>query len=122
MKICIPIEKEEGMSTKVYGHFGSAPLFAVYNTEAKSLEILNNGNLHHAHGQCSPIAALSGTPVDILVTGGIGAGAIVKLRAMGIKVCRVNAGQTIQDVIAGFEQNTLTEIQDNHACNQHSCS
>lgn len=122
MNICIPIERNIGMETKVYGHFGSAPFFALIDPETRTMEILNNGNLHHAHGQCSPIAALSGRPVDILVTGGIGAGAIVKLRSMGIRVCRAAAGSTIQDVLKSYAQGELMEIKDNHACDHHSCS
>ena len=122
MNICIPIEKNEGMETKVYGHFGSAPFFAILDTQSRSMEILSNGNMHHAHGQCNPIVALSGRPVDILVTGGIGAGAIMKLRAMGIKVCRTAPGRTIQDVVESFEKGELSEIRDDHACEHHSCS
>jgi predicted Fe-Mo cluster-binding NifX family protein len=122
MNICIPIEKDEGLNAKVYGHFGSAPFFAIYNTETNNLEVVNNGNQHHAHGQCNPIAAMAGKSVDILVTGGIGAGAIERLRMMGVKICRVHPGQTIQDVIRSFEQDGLKEIQAHDTCNHHSCS
>ena len=121
MKICIPIEKDDGLNSGVYGHFGSAPYFAIYNTQSKTLEIVNNGNLHHAHGQCNPIAALSGKSVDILATGGIGAGAIERLRMMGVKVCRVGSGQTIQDIIRSHEQDELREIGGNDVCNHPSC-
>jgi predicted Fe-Mo cluster-binding NifX family protein len=44
------------------------------------------------------------------------------LRAMGIKVCRVEAGATIEDVVRSFEQDTLREVQGNEACSHHSCS
>jgi predicted Fe-Mo cluster-binding NifX family protein len=121
MNICIPIEKDEGLSSAVYGHFGSAPYFAIYNTQSKEMEVINNGNLHHSHGQCSPIAALSGKSVDILATGGIGAGAIERLRTMGVKVCRVSLNQTIQDIIMSHEQDELREIGSNDVCDHHSC-
>jgi predicted Fe-Mo cluster-binding NifX family protein len=121
MNICIPIEKDEGLSSAVYGHFGSAPYFAIYNTQSKEMEVINNGNLHHSHGQCSPIAALSGKSVDILATGGIGAGAIERLRTMGVKVCRVSPNQTIQDIIMSHEQDELREIGGNDVCDHHSC-
>ncbi len=121
MRICIPIEKDDGLKSIVYGHFGSAPLFAIYNTESKEIEVIGNGNLHHAHGQCSPIAALSGASVDILATGGIGAGAIERLRTMGVKVCRVGTSQTIEDIVSTYEQDGLKEIGTNEVCIHHSC-
>jgi predicted Fe-Mo cluster-binding NifX family protein len=121
MNICIPIEKDDGLSSPVYGHFGSAPFFAIYNIESKEMEIVNNGNLHHAHGQCNPIAALSGKSVDILATGGIGAGAIERLRMMGVKVCRVGPGHTIEDIINIHAQDGLKEVGGDDVCNHHSC-
>jgi predicted Fe-Mo cluster-binding NifX family protein len=122
MNICVPIEMNEGMDSKVYGHFGSAPYFAIYDTRSREMEVINNGNLHHAHGQCSPIAALSGRQVDILATGGIGAGAIERLRMMGVKVCRVGAGLTVREVISIHGQDGLREVGGNDICSHHSCS
>ena len=42
MKICIPTETNQGNTAQVYGHFGSAPYFTIYDTEAKSLEVVDN--------------------------------------------------------------------------------
>ncbi|HVN71579.1 MAG TPA: NifB/NifX family molybdenum-iron cluster-binding protein [Desulfomonilia bacterium] len=122
MNICIPIGENNGMGSKIYGHFGSAPYFAIYNTQSKNLEIVNNGDLHHAHGQCNPIGALAGRSVDILVTGGIGARAIERLGTMGIRVCLKDSEETIQDVITSHETNSLREIQPGQGCSHHSCS
>ena len=122
MNICIPIEKNEGLNSEVYGHFGSAPYFAVYNTQNKSLELINNGDQNHVHGQCNPIGALANISVDILVTGGIGARAIERLDSMGIRVCLISAEVTIQDVIKSHETDALREIQPGQGCNHHSCS
>ena len=121
MKICVPTGKDEGLDSEVYGHFGSAPYFAIYDTQSKEMEVVNNGNLHHDHGQCSPIAALSGRSVDILATGGIGAGAIERLRMMGVKVCRVGSGNTVQDIVRLHEQGALKEVGGDDVCNHHSC-
>jgi predicted Fe-Mo cluster-binding NifX family protein len=122
MNICIPIEKNEGPHSGVYGHFGSAPYFAIYNTDSKNLELVNNGDLNHAHGQCNPIGALAGKSVDILVTGGIGTRAIERLDSMGIRVCLISTEETVQDVIRSHETNMLREIQPDQGCNHHSCS
>ncbi len=123
MNICIPIEKNEGLDSKVYGHFGSAPFFAIFNTQSQGLEIINNGDMNHAHGQCNPIGALAGRSVDILVTGGIGARAIERLGSMGIRVCLKSSEETVSDVIKSHESNSLREIQPGQGCSHHhSCS
>lgn len=123
MNICIPVGTKEGLQSNVYGHFGSAPYFALYNTQSTEIEVIDNRNLHHAHGQCNPIGALGGRHVDMIVTGGIGGRALQKLNASGIKAYHIAQEQTIQEVIKSFEQNTLRELRLQDACTHHrSCS
>ena len=121
MKICIPIEKDDGLQARIYGHFGSAPHFALYDTESKLLEVINNGDMHHAHGQCNPIGALSGRAVDVLVTGGIGARAVERLGTMGIKVCLSRTEETVSDVVRSHEAGALREIEPGQGCSHHAC-
>jgi predicted Fe-Mo cluster-binding NifX family protein len=33
MKVCFAVQKDEGIESAVYGHFGSAPAFVVIDTE-----------------------------------------------------------------------------------------
>ena len=51
MKICFPVEKEFGIESKVYGHFGSAPMFIVVESETNEVQIINNRDIEHVHGQ-----------------------------------------------------------------------
>ncbi len=118
MKLCFPVENDNGMDSMVYGHFGSAPMFLTYNSETKELDRINNRDQDHVHGMCSPIQALNGNIVDAIVVGGIGAGAIKKLNTMGIKVFQADEN-TIQYNIELFNNNSLPEIKINDACNQH---
>jgi predicted Fe-Mo cluster-binding NifX family protein len=118
MKLCFPIEANNGLESLVYGHFGSAPMFYIYDSETKDSEIIDNQNLSHAHGMCSPIQALNGTSVDAIVVGGIGAGAINNLNMMGIKVYQA-VEDTIQKNIELFNIQSMPEITLDHACNHH---
>ena len=119
MKICFPVESDQGLESEVYGHFGSASVFVVFDTEAKSIDTINNQDLGHVHGMCSPLKALDGKKVDAIVVGGIGAGAINKLNNMSIKVYRAAQG-TVQVNIELFENNTLSEISIDQACGGHA--
>jgi predicted Fe-Mo cluster-binding NifX family protein len=68
---------------------------------------------------CSPLKALDGKMVNVIVVGGIGAGAINKLNGMGIKVYRASEG-TVRDNIGIFESNIISEITVEHACGGHA--
>ena len=118
MKLCFPIEANNGVESIVFGHFGSAPIFYIYDTDTGVNEIIDNQNLGHAHGMCSPLQALNGKTIDAIVVGGIGAGAIGKLKMMGIKVYRA-IEDSIQKNIELFKNRSLPEITLDHSCNQH---
>ncbi|MBF0387793.1 MAG: NifB/NifX family molybdenum-iron cluster-binding protein [Candidatus Omnitrophica bacterium] len=120
MKICIPTETDKGKDAVVFGHFGSAPFFTIYDTADSSIEVIINANQHHAHGMCQPMAALAGKGVNAVVTGGAGAGAIEKLNQGGIRVYRAIAG-TVADVAAQFAAGRLDEISVKNACAHHDC-
>lgn len=118
MKVCFPIEINNGVESIVYGHFGSAPMFFIFDTDTESIEVLDNHNLGHVHGMCNPLEALDGKSVDAIVVGGIGAGAIHKLNKMGIKVYKASA-DTIQKNIELFKYQSMPEITIDNACGQH---
>jgi len=119
MKVCFPVQQDAGMESQVFNHFGSAPVFILVNTEEKSVQRINNGDLNHVHGACNPVMALDGQKVDALVVGGIGGGALMKLNAMGVKVFGAGA-QTVKENIALFKENKLQELTMEISCRAHA--
>ncbi|MFC2108224.1 NifB/NifX family molybdenum-iron cluster-binding protein [Candidatus Bipolaricaulota bacterium] len=118
MKVCIPAATDAGLSSVPHGHFGSAPFFVVHDMGSDKTEILSNANQHHAHGACQPLSALGGHDVDAVIVGGIGAGAIGKLNASGIRVYRADAG-SIEDNLKALREGALTELTPESGCQQH---
>ena len=118
MKICFPVELDKGLESQIFGHFGSAPFFVMFDTGDKTTSTINNQDLGHIHGQCNPMKALNGKMVDAIVVGGIGAGAITGLNKMGIKVYKASKGD-IQENIRLFEEGTLMEMTLAHTCGGH---
>lgn len=119
MKVCIPVAEYRGLDSVVYGHFGSAPCFALANTETMDIERLANRDHGHVHGACSPLKALAGAKTDAVVVGGMGAGALLGLRSLGIKVFRC-AGGTVTDAIRQLKAGELIEMDERAACGGHS--
>lgn len=120
VKICIPTATDQGKAAPVYGHFGSAPYFTIYDTATGQVEIIDNANQHHSHGVCQPMSALTGKQIDAMVCAGMGARAVNKLNEGGIKVYRAVEG-TVTDVADQFLKGGLEEITAANACTQHHC-
>ena len=118
MKVCFPVQKDEGIESQVYNHFGSAPVFIVVDTEEKGVRTVNNRDLHHVHGACNPVMALGGQKVDALVVGGIGGGALMKLNAMGVKVYEAEH-RTVKENLELLRENKLQELSMDNSCRAH---
>ena len=118
MKLCFPVKTDKGLDSPIFGHFGTAPFFVVFDTETQEVATLNNQDLDHVHGRCNPMKALNGLLVDAVIVGGIGGGAITGLNNMGIKVYKAAKG-TIRDHIELFTSGSLTEMTMAHTCGGH---
>jgi len=106
----------------VYGHFGSAPYFIIYDDQKDEMEGLDKSNQHHQHGNCHPIEAIGEKKVNFVVCRGMGARAIQGLNAVGIKVF-VSRTNTVDETIRAYKENALTEMTLDDSCShhQHGC-
>jgi predicted Fe-Mo cluster-binding NifX family protein len=119
MKICFPVQQDEGFDSSVYNHFGSAPVFVVVDTETNGVASIQNRDQHHAHGACNPMKALDSQKVDAIVVGGIGAGALSRLNQMGIAVHRSQAA-TVRENVSLFASQQLPVLTIQGCCGGHS--
>ena len=94
--------------------------FALLAKEGIFAEVIESGYLVEGDTitVCMPVMALDGKSVDAMVVGGIGAGALVKLNALGIKVYGAKA-PTIQENLALLSENGLQELSVDNSCRAH---
>jgi len=118
MKVCFAVQKDEGINSTVYNHFGSAPIFIMVDTELDKTTMVDNKDKDHVHGACNPVMAIGGRDMDAVVVGGIGAGAIRGLNAQGITVYRSMA-PTVKDNLDLLKDGKLPELTMQHACSGH---
>jgi predicted Fe-Mo cluster-binding NifX family protein len=118
MNVCIPVLEDKGLQSRVSQHFGSAPAFIVVNTESGECRTIENQDLHHAHGMCQPLSSLNGECIDAIVAGGIGAGALSKLRAAGLEVF-CSEHPTVGGAIAALKEGRLPKVNPATACGHH---
>ena len=118
MNICIPVNEDQGLQSRVCAHFGSAPAFMIVDTDSGSCRAIPNQNQHHGHGMCAPLASLAGESIDGMVVGGIGMGALNKLSAANIRVYLAQH-ETVVETLDAFKAGSLKLVQPNMACAQH---
>ncbi|OFZ80158.1 MAG: hypothetical protein A2603_12295 [Bdellovibrionales bacterium RIFOXYD1_FULL_55_31] len=118
MNICIPVDLDQGLSSRVCEHFGSAPAFLILDTNTLQYTTIINVNQHHGHGGCHPLAALARQNIQVLIVSGIGMGALQKCQAAKIRVYRGPTG-TVQDTVKAFKAGALSEISHHDVCAHH---
>jgi predicted Fe-Mo cluster-binding NifX family protein len=118
MKVCFPIEKNDGLASAVYGHFGSAPMFLLVDTANNQATVIANADSHHSSGACKPMKALSGEQVDGIVVGNIGAGALMQLQRSGLRVFKAQ-GATVRENMEKIGLDTLPEFGEHSNCTGH---
>lgn len=118
MRIAFPVQEDNGLDSPVYEHFGSAPWFVLTDASGGDPEVVTNENAHHEHGMCRPDQALGGKPVDAVVVGGIGAGALRKLQAGGVRVFRGVEGN-VRENLSLLNSGKLPEFAFEMTCAGH---
>lgn len=121
MKVCFPVQLDQGLESQVFGHFGAAPGFVVVDLISEEITTINNSDQIHEPGACNPVAGLGGHQVDAIVVGGIGGGALHKLNASGLRVFQARAGTIAENVLL-FKANELSEYLPGHTCGGHGHS
>lgn len=52
MKVCILVEENKGLDSKLYGYFGFVLIFVVCDLESGEVKFLDNGDLDYEYGKC----------------------------------------------------------------------
>ena len=118
MKIAFPTQQNFGMESPLFNHFGSAVFFIVADSDSGNFETVINPDRNHVHGQCQPLKALNGKPVDAIVVSGIGKGALQKLLAANIKVYRGVEG-SVSDNLERIKSGKVIDFSMDLTCFGH---
>ena len=118
MKLCMPVTEDKGMDSPLCEHFGSAPWFLIVETDTLACKTIANANSQHAHGMCQPLSVLSGEDFDGIIVGGIGQGALNRLKTADIKVYK-SGSLTVKAAADEFKGGKMREIDPQSACTHH---
>jgi len=94
MKLLIAINENNGENSKLSEHFGHCPYFAIYETDMKNLEIVEN-KLDHSNQNLTPVDQIMKFKPDVVFSLGMGQRAIelfnekeVKLKTGNYKIVK----------------------------------
>jgi predicted Fe-Mo cluster-binding NifX family protein len=121
MRICIPTENDQGLDSRLCGHFGSAPYFALADTDSGEVTIEPNSARHHSHGQCAPVDRIDVNRTDAVVCQGMGKRAYSSFQRAGVEIL-ITSGTTVRDVLSEAGERTLQSLSLERACGGHGGS
>lgn len=111
-RIVLPVMNDAGESSRLSGHFGRAPWFAIVELKADGkigkLEFRPNRSEHFG-GQGRPPDILLGFEPDVVITFGMGPRAMRQFQSAGIAVMQANS-DVLGEVLRSFARNELTEL------------
>jgi len=119
MKLAIPTQDKNGRQSIVFGHFGNAPYYAIYDDSTDELVFIENDEKKHVHGQCQPTAELTKNSVKAIICKGLGGRAINNLNNLGIKIYFGENATTVDELIKKYRNNALQEFNPENACQGH---
>ena len=119
MLVAFPVMQDHGLASAVHNHFGSARYFIFVETIDNTFSTHVNKDQNHRHSQCQPQLALGAKNVQAVVVGGIGRGALNKLKVGGIKAFRAVEG-TVQENLELIKSGHLPEFGLDETCNVHA--
>jgi len=106
MRLLIAINENKGEESKLSEHFGRCPYFAIYDTNTKDIEIVEN-KLDHSNQNKTPVDQIMIFKPDIVFSKGMGPKAIELFNKKGIKI-KTGPYTIVKDVIANI--NNLEEL------------
>lgn len=109
MKVCFPIAQDEGLDSKIFGHFNSAPFFLLVDTDADELQTIGNCDPANELQGCNPSEALKGRELDAIVVIGVSDALMQLLNLMGNPVFEA-AGDTVRENIKKLQNKELEEL------------
>ncbi len=116
----MPVLSSDGKNSQIYGHFGSAPFFAIYDSVTDEVSIVNNSVGEHEHGQCMPVNAIRNTGAEAVLCKGMGMRAANLLAEAGITAYMVDAA-IVSEAIKKYKTKDIVVLDASRACQGHDC-
>lgn len=110
MKVCFPIATDNGLSSELFSHFASAPLFLIVDSASGETSAVENYDPNAPGKGCDPFGALQGRPIDAIVVDAIGDAVHQTMNMCGFRVYSATS-KNLQQLIEALKKEQLEEIE-----------
>lgn len=123
MKVCFPVSANQGLQSKIYGHFSSAPLFLLVDSESKDVEEVENCDPNDPLQGCNPLAALKDKGVEAIVVDGVADAVLqVMTNIHGYPFfATTNINNNLEETLEQFLNKELQKIEPFYSQNEGRC-
>lgn len=108
MRVCFPVESDQGLASTVCDHFGSASLLLVIDTQTRTILAALRLDPSEGHGARRAVAALAPQHIQAVIVGGIGPGALGHIHRAGWQALKSGA-RTVGENLDLLAQGQLAE-------------
>lgn len=108
MKIVVPVCEDRGAESRIFHHFGSAPVWLVVDTVSGEITNLPRPASQESQQGCGSVEQLVERGVDAVITGGIGPRALERLEAADILVFEPS-GETVRESLEALRTRGLSQ-------------
>lgn len=111
MRIAVSAESDNGLKSEVSPHFGRCPYYALVDLDEENEQVVEHvrtvANPYYGHHQPGQIPAfIHSQGVNVMVAGGMGAGAISYFGQLGIDVA-TGASGSVREAIERYQKGEL---------------
>ena len=118
MRIAIPIDKDEGLSSKIVNHFGRCLSFLIVDENTNILDVLPNDSIHNK-GTMLPPEFLKKHQVEIVLCQSLGPKALQNCKELDIHVYLDPSSNTSLEILQKYLNKQLQEADMDQTCKEH---
>lgn len=110
MKVGFPVASNDGLESCIFGHFGSAPLFLVTDSDTDEVSQFANSDPLAPESGCNALKALCHRSLGAMIVDGIGDGFLQMLNGFGIEVFQAET-PSVRENITLFKDKKLSKVE-----------
>ena len=110
MDVCFPVIVDKGVASTIYGHFASAPVFVVVETDTGESTAIANCDPDNPYAGCDPFIALKNRALGGIVVGGAGDESVRVMNMCGFRMYQAKS-VSVAENLALFVAGDLRELE-----------
>lgn len=118
VRLAMPVNRYDGLNSKLSQHFGKAPGFIIVDASGGELTYLDAAKARRA-SECAPVQALVSAGSKVVLARSMGRGAMARCHAAGMQILLAQ-GATVAEVLEAYRGQHCPDFPDDALCSHHA--